>query len=64
MQRISTARKLGMRKGDVISIIMLDKGLSGSDLKFLEDEFDFYKEDIDKFVSQYKNLGIVFKLNA
>ena len=38
---------------------MLDKGLSGSDLKFLEDEFDFYKEDIDKFVSQYKNLGIV-----
>ena len=44
------------------SIIMFDKGLSGSDLKFLEDEFDFYREDIDKFGANYKNLALVFKL--
>ncbi len=61
-ERISSIKKLGLKKEDMQSIIMFDKGLSGSDLKFLEDEFDFYREDIDKFGANYKNLALVFKL--
>jgi len=61
-ERISTIRKLDTRKDDMISMVMFDRGLNGADLKFLEEEFDFYKEDIDNFVASYKNLGIVFGL--
>lgn len=61
-ERISTIKKLALKKEDIQSMIMLDIGLNGSDLKFLEDEFDFYKEDIDKFIANYKNLGVVFRL--
>lgn len=61
-ERISTIKKLDLKKDDVISMILFDMGLSGNDLKFLEDEFDFYKEDMDKFVANYKNVGVVFKL--
>ena len=48
----------------MLSMGMFDRGLSGQDLKFLEDEFDFYKADADKFTASYKNVGIVFKLHA
>lgn len=61
-ERISTIKKLDLKKEDIQSIIMLDKELRGTDLKFLEDEFDFYKEDANKFVANYKNIGVLFKL--
>ena len=59
---ISPIKKLEMKKPDVNSIVIFDKELSNDDLKFLEDEFDFFKEDIDKFLANYKNIGVVFKL--
>lgn len=62
--QISTIKKLDLKKDDMISMVMFDIGLGGNDLKFLEEEFDFYKEDIDNFVASYKNLGFVFKLKA
>ena len=61
-ERISTIKKVELKKEDMQSMIMFDSKLSVNDLKFLEDEFDFYKEDVDKFAANYKNLGIVFKL--
>ena len=61
-ERISTIKKLELKKEDMQSMIMFDSKLSVNDLKFLEDEFDFYKEDVDKFAANYKNLGVVFKL--
>ena len=61
-ERISTIKKVELKKEDMQSMIMFDSKLSVNDLKFLEDEFDFYKEDVDKFSANYKNLGIVFKL--
>ncbi len=61
-ERISTIKKVELKKGDMQGIIMLDKSLNGTDLKFVDDEFDFYKEDIDRFVANYKNIGVVFKL--
>lgn len=61
-ERISAIKKLELKKEDMVSVVMFDSGLSGSDLKFLEDEFDFYREDMDKFAANYKNMGIVFKL--
>lgn len=61
-ERISTIKKLELRKDDMQSMVMFDSNLNASDLKFLEDEFDFYKEDIDNFAANYKNIGIVFKL--
>ena len=61
-ERISTIKKVELKKEDMQSMIMFDSKLSVNDLKFLEDEFDFYKEDMDKFAANYKNLGIVFKL--
>ncbi len=61
-ERISTIKKLELKKEDIQSMIMFDRGLNATDLKFLEDEFDFYKEDINNFVASYKNLGVVFKL--
>jgi hypothetical protein len=60
---LSTIKKLDMKKESVQSIIMFDRGLKGSDLGFLEEEFDFNKELMSKFVANYKNVGIVFKLN-
>jgi len=63
-ERISTIKKVELKKEDMQSMIMFDRGLTGTDLKFLEEEFDFYKEDIDKFVNSYKNIGVVFKLTA
>jgi len=62
-ERVSPIKKVGLKKDDVLSMIMFDRDLNGSDLKFLEEEFDFYKEDIDKFVASYKNIGLVFKLS-
>ncbi|GAF89343.1 unnamed protein product, partial [marine sediment metagenome] len=56
-ERISTIKKLELKKEDIQSMIIFDRGLSGSDLNFLEEEFDFYKEDINNFVASYKNLG-------
>ena len=61
-ERISTIKKLELRKDDMQSMVMFDGDLNASDLKFLEDEFDFYKEDIENFAANYKNIGIVFKL--
>lgn len=61
-ERISTIKKVELKKESMHGIIMFDKSLSGSDLKFLEDGFDFYKEDADRFASNYKNLGLVFNL--
>ena len=61
-ERISTIKKLDLKKEDIQSMIMFDRGLDGKDLKFLEDEFDFYKEDINNFAANYKNIGVVFKL--
>lgn len=63
-ERISTIKKLELKKGDLHSMILFDRGLNTNDLKFLEDEFGFYKEDIDSFVSNYKNTGVVFELKA
>jgi len=63
-ERISTVRKLELKKDNVLSMIMFNRDLSGTDLKFLEEEFDFYKEDINNFVANYKNIGVVFKLTA
>lgn len=63
-ERTSTIKKLELKKDDIISIVLFDKGLSGNDLKFLEDEFEFYKEDINNFTSNYKNIGVVFRLKA
>jgi len=63
-ERISTIKKLDLKKDDIQSMIMFDRGLGGNDLKFLEEEFDFYKEDIDNFAANYKNIGVVFKLTA
>lgn len=63
-ERISTIKRLELKKDDIQSMIMFDKSLGGNDLNFLEEEFDFYKEDIDKFTANYKNIGIVFKLSA
>jgi hypothetical protein len=63
-ERISTIKKVELKKDDIQSMIMFDRGMSGGDLKFLEDEFDFYKEDIDNFLSYYKNIGMVFRLKA
>ena len=62
-ERISLINKIGLKKDDVLSMVMFDRGLSGADLNFLEDEFDFSKADIDNFLSCYKNVGMVFKLN-
>ncbi len=61
-ERISTIRKLNLKKEDIMSMIMFDRDMMGADLKFLEEEFDFYKEDIDNFAASYKNLGLVFML--
>ena len=61
-ERISTIKKLELKKEDIQSMIMFDRGLNASDLKFLEDEFDFYSEDINNFTANYKNMGVVFKL--
>ena len=61
-ERISTIKKVELKKEAMESMIIFDRGLDGSDLKFLEDEFDLYKEDIEKFRANYKNLAIVFKL--
>ena len=63
-ERISTIKKVDLKKEDIQSMVMFDKGLGGNDLKFLEEEFDFYKEDIDNFSANYKNIGVVFKLTA
>ena len=63
-ERISTIKKVELKKDNMLSMVMFDRGLKGEDLKFLEDEFDFYKEDIDKFTASYKNIGVVFKLKA
>ncbi len=63
-EKISTIKKLDLKKDDVQSMIMFNSALSGNDLKFLEEEFDFYKEDIDNFTASYKNIGVVFKLKA
>lgn len=63
-ERISTIKKLELKKDYMLSMVMFDRGLNGTDLKFLEEEFDFYKEDIDNFVASYKNIGIVFRLKA
>ena len=62
-ERISAIKKVELKKEDMLSMIMFERSLTGSDLKFLEDEFDFYKEDVNKFVANYKNVGIVFKLS-
>ena len=59
---ISTIKKLDLKKEDIQSVIMLDKDLSGTELKFLEDEFDFYREDVNRFAANYKTIGVIFKL--
>ncbi|MBU0628130.1 MAG: hypothetical protein KKC75_02995 [Nanoarchaeota archaeon] len=61
-ERVSTIKKVELKKGDMHSMIVLNGNLSGTDLKFLEDEFELYKEDIDSVVSKYKDIGIVFNL--
>ena len=61
-EKISTIKKVELKKEGMHSMIMLDGNLRGTDLKFLEDEFELYKEDIDRLVSKYKNIGIVFGL--
>jgi len=63
-ERISTIKKLELKKEDMLSMVMFDRGMTASDLKFLEEEFDFYKADADKFTSSYKNVGVVFGLKA
>jgi len=63
-ERISAIKKLELKKEDMQSMIMFNRDLNAGDLKFLDDEFDFYKEDIDNFTVNYKNIGIVFKLTA
>ena len=61
-EKISTIKKVEFKKEDMHSMIMLDGKLTGTDLKFLEDEFEIYREDIDRLVSRYKNIGIAFNL--
>ena len=61
-EKISTIKKLELKKEDIQSMIMFDMGLNATDLSFLEEEFDFYKVDIENFTANYKNLGVVFKL--
>lgn len=63
-ERISTIKKLELKKEDMLSMVMFDRGMREEDLKFLEEEFDFYKEDADKFTASYKNIGVVFRLKA
>jgi len=63
-ERISTIKKLDLKKEDIESMIMFNRALDGKDSNFLEEEFDFYKEDIDKFAANYKNIGVVFRLRA
>ncbi|MBW2975446.1 hypothetical protein KY366_07030 [Candidatus Woesearchaeota archaeon] len=60
--QISTIKKLEMKKDDMLGMVMFNSGLSSTDLRFMEEEFDFRQRDIDSFVSCYKNLGIVFRL--
>ena len=61
-ERISAIKRLELKKEEVQSIIMLDSPLSANDLKFLEDEFDLFKEDISGFAAKYKSRGIIFRL--
>ena len=61
-EKVSTIKKVELKKGDMHGIIMLNSNLSGTDLKFLEDEFEIYKEDIDWGVTNYKDIGIVLSL--
>lgn len=61
-EKISTIKKLELKKEQIQSMILFNSELNATDLKFLEEEFDFYKEDINNFVTNYKNLGVVFKL--
>lgn len=63
-ERISTIRKVELKKEDMLSMVMFDRGMTATDLKFLEEEFDFYKGDADKFTASYKNVGVVFGLKA
>ncbi len=59
---ISTIKQIELKNDFIESKILFGQHLGGSDLKFLEDEFDFYNEDINKFVANYKNVGLVFRL--
>jgi len=61
-EKISTIKKIELKKENIISMIMFDKSLGGTDLKFLEEEFDIYKDEIEKFAECYKNIGIVLNL--
>ncbi|MEA2037173.1 MAG: hypothetical protein U9O94_06685 [Nanoarchaeota archaeon] len=63
-ERVSTIKKIDLKKEDVHSMIMLDRSLSGADLSFLEKEFDFYQEDVNRFLSNYKSLAVVFNLSS
>ncbi|MBI2138845.1 hypothetical protein HYU13_04605 [Candidatus Woesearchaeota archaeon] len=63
MEEVSTVRKLDLKKPDVYSLILLNKMISANDMQFLGIEFGFSGEMIEFFSSNYRTLGIVFKLS-
>jgi hypothetical protein len=63
-EKISTIKKVELKKEDMLSMVMFDRGMTATDLKFLEEEFGFYKKDADTFTASYKNVGVVFGLKA
>ena len=63
-EKISTIKKIELKKEDMLSMVMFDRGMTATDLKFLEEEFGFYKKDADTFTASYKNVGVVFGLKA
>ena len=58
---VSTIKKIDFKKEEIFSFVVLNR-LSPHDQLFLEEEFGLSKEKIDFFVSNYRHIGLVFKL--
>lgn len=58
---VSTIKKIDFKREEIFSFVVLNR-LSPHDQLFLEGEFGLSKEKVDFFVSNYRHIGLVFKL--
>ena len=61
---VSSIKPLDISKRDVYGLYAFNKLVTINDIKFLEEEFDLTEEKAKFFVTNYKPVGLVFRLTA